>query len=437
MISMIRRSSASSYALMAAHLLRAMGLATPIALTAAACGGIVVVDPLGEGGGGGSTTTTTTATGTGTDPCAGVPLTDGRKDVCYAAQGGSCAPPTTDAVFPHLTSEQISSSVCEELCCTTTTIVSILCGPWTEADGSCCYRTEVSVNQICEGRPFTVGGEARTAPAAARTDWQAGAAFRLGSAEAGATPDVARLPQTARSALAEAWARDGRFEHASIASFARFVLELLSAGAPPDLVADAQAALKDEIRHASLCFGLASAYACAAINVGRDSAFAGPSIGPGPLPIEDALHDRRDLPSIAAAVVREGCVGETIAALAAMEARDGAKDPAVRAALDEIAEDELRHATLSWRFAAWAARQGGAPVRAAIAAAFEEARGAATPPAALPPPDPHAALLSAHGRLSPDAERRVASRALAEVVRPAAAALLSEAGAITTTAISL
>ena len=50
-------------------------------------------------------------------------------------------------------------------------------------------------------------------------------------------------------------------EHASIAAFARFSLELLAFGAPPDLVEQAQAAMADETRHAKLCFALAGAYA--------------------------------------------------------------------------------------------------------------------------------------------------------------------------------
>jgi hypothetical protein len=48
-------------------------------------------------------------------------------------------------------------------------------------------------------------------------------------------------------------------EHASVAAFARFTLDLLALGAPADLVQSAQQALGDEIAHAELCFGLAGA----------------------------------------------------------------------------------------------------------------------------------------------------------------------------------
>jgi hypothetical protein len=66
-------------------------------------------------------------------------------------------------------------------------------------------------------------------------------------------------------------------EHASVAAFARFVLELLSAGAPLELVEGAGDAMRDELRHTQICFGLASAY-------------AGAPIGPGPLDTTGALE---------------------------------------------------------------------------------------------------------------------------------------------------
>jgi hypothetical protein len=62
-----------------------------------------------------------------------------------------------------------------------------------------------------------------------------------------------------RRRLAERWSRAALAEHASIASFARFTLQLLRGGL-------------DEIEHARLSFRVASV-------------FAGRSLGPGPLPI--------------------------------------------------------------------------------------------------------------------------------------------------------
>jgi hypothetical protein len=58
--------------------------------------------------------------------------------------------------------------------------------------------------------------------------------------------------------------------------------------------------------------------------------------------------------------VREGCVGETLAALEAAEALQHCEDEAARPVLERIAAEEAQHAQLAWRFVAWAleARSG-------------------------------------------------------------------------------
>src|SRR5262249_26143628 len=74
--------------------------------------------------------------------------------------------------------------------------------------------------------------------------------------------------------------------------------------------------------------------------------------GPGPLALDGAL-DGRDLAMFVRTLVREGCVGETIAAIEARIEHEDESDPAVRAALATIADDEARHAELAWRTVAW------------------------------------------------------------------------------------
>ena len=63
-----------------------------------------------------------------------------------------------------------------------------------------------------------------------------------------------------RQKLGEYWLHNARMEHASIAAFARLSLELLSLGAPPDLLRQSASAQADEIHHAEICFSLASHY---------------------------------------------------------------------------------------------------------------------------------------------------------------------------------
>jgi hypothetical protein len=195
-----------------------------------------------------------------------------------------------------------------------------------------------------------------------------------------------------------------------VASFARLTLELLQHAAPSDLVQLAQLAALDEIEHARACFAQASRY-------------AGVEQGPGPLSMTAALGPV-DLPQLAANTVREGCVGETLAALVAAEQARAATDPIARAALLKIAEDEARHAELAWQIVRWSLSFGDVETRAAVEQAFDAAVESHYASAATEPSF-QAQQLRAHGRLS-DAERaQMALRAVREVVTPCARALLA------------
>src|SRR5262245_889099 len=136
--------------------------------------------------------------------------------------------------------------------------IPAIAGPFEQGD-LCCYWF---CEGACCGRPYLVDGAPRVASAARRADWlspieAAGADFVRDFEEADPSAlDVARREQpvdpTTRAALAAAWLRDAQMEHASIASFARFTLELLAVGAPAELVADSQRASLDEIEHARM-----------------------------------------------------------------------------------------------------------------------------------------------------------------------------------------
>ncbi len=285
-------------------------------------------------------------------------------------------------------------------------VTKIDSGPMATAGGQCCYMVEL---QLCAigGRPFLVEDRARVAPIH-RSEGERG--WGLPAVEG--RPAVDGLTSEERAALAEAWTMDALFEHASVASFARFSLALLGVGAPAELVELAHRAALDEVRHVRLCFALASAY-------------AGEDIAPGPFPVGGEVNLGRSLADLAASTVKEGCVSETLAAVTAAEQLDRATDPAVRAALAVIAADEARHAELSWRTVAWAVRAGGGEVRAAVERALAEAldRGRHAP-AREANTDASAATMAAHGRLDPATAARVAESALADVVAPAARALL-------------
>jgi hypothetical protein len=185
---------------------------------------------------------------------------------------------------------------------------------------------------VC-GRPFLVGDRARLADAAGRKDWMGA---RIGLVSSG-------LDQQTCAVIARHWTDAALAEHASVAALGRFTLELMSLGAPEELVAASMEAMRDETRHATLCFGLASRYAATAV-------------GPSALDMSGAFADGDFLAVVDRAIV-EGVIGETAAALEATWAREAATDAEVRAALEMIAVDEALHAALAIRFVAWAAKR--------------------------------------------------------------------------------
>lgn len=268
--------------------------------------------------------------------------------------------------------------------------------------GMCCY----SYYEICgEGRPLLDGEHAL------RTPVRDGAAWARDGAGSPAVPPPVLGDPALRAALAAAWLDAARLEHASIASFARVTLELLALGAPPALLADTQRAGLDEVRHAEQCFALASRY------LGRD-------VAPGPLP---ALAPREaSLARLAVDTFVEGCAGETVATLAATRAAAACEDAAVARVLARIVRDETRHAALAWQTVAWAVRQGGAPVAAAVRARAH-AMAAEVARAATGRDDVAPEALRAHGRLDAAARRAAAVDAWREIILPTLDELLERA----------
>lgn len=249
------------------------------------------------------------------------------------------------------------------------------------------------------GRPFLVSTEARMAPLRERDDWAAAVAF-----------GAQRLEVRQRAAAAEAWARVGQLEHASVAAFARFALQLLQLGAPPDLVERTTRAMADETRHARLAFGIASA-------------LAGVRLGPGELDVAGSLRES-SLLDVTRLAFEEGCIGETSAALEARAAAALAAEPALQETLARIADDESEHAELAWRFVAWALAQAPGPVAALLK--VELARAVHRPTPVGMPAAGELALASLG--ILPAAEReRLKTATFEEIVRPCTLALLERA----------
>lgn len=251
------------------------------------------------------------------------------------------------------------------------------------------------------GRPLLAeGGAARRAPAAPRDDWSA----------ALEDVDTQDLAPELRAALAARWAAVAALEHASIASFARFSLELLALGAPSSLLAEAQQAAADEIEHARIAYALASAY-------------AGRPVGPGPLDVS-GVAARCDRTAMLVGLAEEACVGETLGVAEARVLAATVEAPALRRLFARIADDEERHAALAWKTLRWGLEGAGDDVRAAVAAAFDRAIAAASRVASPDGSSDARPESPADGLLAAADIEDIRRRAVAEVVRPCADAVL-------------
>jgi hypothetical protein len=276
-----------------------------------------------------------------------------------------------------------------------------------QRDDVCVFRHDEGVRR-CQpidscavaGRPFLVGESSRVAIAEPRADWI--------SEEI--EYDARGFSAEERAALGAAWLQNALMEHASVAAFARFTLELLAVGAPADLIRDSNAAASDETRHAKLCFALASEY-------------LGEPAGPGPLHIDGAL-DEISLEKLVVTAIHEGCVGETVAAVEAAEKLAHAKDPAVCAVLAQISEDETRHAELAWRFVKWALEREPS-LRSVVEREFDKVLSQSSAPVV----SAVGLDLTRHGVLSERARAELRAAVLDRVISEAALALLNKTSA--------
>ncbi len=326
---------------------------------------------------------------------------------CATAINSVCATPSEAA----LTNLPPGSGECE---CGTRS------GPFATNDpmveGECCYL----VGSIgCDGRPLMLDGSPRVASLLQKKGaWSATKiSLNAGEANKGGSPRtltegalrIAALsaPETIRAQIGERWAERAQFEHASVASFARFSMALLACGAPPALINASHQAAMDEVRHAQIALAIASAYCETSFNLGQ-------------LDIRGAFDSQLTLVDIAVATVVEGCVGETLAAIEVAESAQCAMKGPVQDALFAIAEDETRHAELSWAFVRWALGVGDSrlkqQVKAAFVMAFEKALSERLEGDDLPGAE-------LHGVLPANEVMNLRRKAIDEVLRPAAQAL--------------
>ena len=159
-------------------------------------------------------------------------------------------------------------------------------------------------------------------------------------------PSRADIVQNARKAAE--WRRQALGEHASVASFAAFSLQLMVNGAPPALLTAAANAAADEVRHGQQSFALAAMFDSG--NASSPTAFPTRAI--------DSLRSQ-SLAELAEAALREGGVDETVSVLRAAQRLDSDAEQLTaeeQRVLFGIVQDETRHAVLAWRTVAWESR---------------------------------------------------------------------------------
>lgn len=152
-----------------------------------------------------------------------------------------------------------------------------------------------------------------------------------GRAPRGFMPREARAASQAGAYLASM----AQLEAASVDAFHALYADLARLGAPRCLLAAVRAAARDEVRHARMVGSMAERF------------------GARPPPVSVAAAPARSAEELAIENAEEGCVREAFGAAVVAAQAQRARDPRVRKMMRAIARDELGHAALAWRIAAW------------------------------------------------------------------------------------
>jgi hypothetical protein len=155
--------------------------------------------------------------------------------------------------------------------------------------------------------------------------------------------------------LAAYFGECAHLEAASIVAFERMRAELRAHGAPRTLVRLARRAARDEARHARVTRVFAKRF-------GASRAPRPVVSWPGPRPLVEMAVEN----------AAEGVVRETFGAAMALWQARHACDSEVRCAMRRIAEDECRHADLSWRVSRWLQRKLTSVEKERVARAIHE-----------------------------------------------------------------
>ena len=232
--------------------------------------------------------------------------------------------------------------------------------------------------------------------------------------------------RTRPARVQQEWRNRVAAEYRSAATTAQLLHGMLRCGMPTELLTTALRIVQDEIDHAALSREALLAFSGGeegageegADGEGADGAGADPAVALSPEDLADAEEPEGPLATLAAQVIRNFCLGETLAVPLFAAMRAGTDHPVVRPILDRILRDEAVHRAFGWDCLAalvdaepsirpWAAQRLPGWI-----AAFWRAYGAPRPSAPLTPLEQAAGLLPI-----PD-YNRIYAEAMAEDILP-------------------
>ncbi len=216
------------------------------------------------------------------------------------------------------------------------------------------------------------------------------------------------MNEAERIYIGEAWIESGLGEHASVASFARFTLDLMSLGAPPELLYSSIQAMKEEVHHATLCFGVASK-------------FLQRPVSPGPLNLDGIFSANTTASAMLESAISEGCVSETISLAYAAEGMELTADEGIKSVLKTIVVDESRHSKLAWDFVEWLIKRD----ESLLGEARNHFRDAVAVPYVFEEGDDDFMIAEQFGHIRGKSKKAVRDRVIGKKIVPRAARLLN------------